>query len=86
MITGAGGANLYNPEQDDTPTSWQPYTYKFISRVNSLTIADVDGPTLTVRQVAADGQELDRFVVTKDRQHDPRRGGKPVGCSASTGS
>ena len=66
VTTGAGGANLYNVEQDDTPTSWQPYTFKLISRVNSLTIADVDGPTLIVRQVAADGQELDRFVVTKD--------------------
>jgi hypothetical protein len=66
VTTGAGGANLYNPEQDDEPTSWQPYTCKLISRVNSLTIADVDGPTLTVRQVAADGHELDRFVVTKD--------------------
>ena len=65
MITGAGGANLYNPEQQDDPASWQPFTCKFISQVNSLTVADVDGPTLTVRQVAADGQELDRFVVTK---------------------
>jgi hypothetical protein len=34
-------------------------------RVNSLTVADVDGPTLTVRQVAAGGREVDRFVVTK---------------------
>ncbi len=66
VTTGAGGANLYNPEQDDDPPSWQPFTCKLISRVNSLTIADVDGPTLTVRQVAADGRELDRFVVTKD--------------------
>ncbi len=66
VTTGGGGANLYNVEQDDAPTTWQPYTCKLISRVNSLTIADVDGPTLTVRQVAADGQELDRFVVTKD--------------------
>ncbi len=65
VTTGAGGANLYNPEQDDDPPSWQPFTCRLISRVNSLTIADVDGPTLTVRQVAADGRELDRFVVTK---------------------
>jgi hypothetical protein len=65
LITGAGGANLYNPEQQDDPASWQPFTHKFISKVHSLTVADVDGPTLTVRQIAADGQELDRFVVTK---------------------
>jgi hypothetical protein len=65
LVTGAGGAHLYNPEQQDDPASWQSFTHKFISKVHSLTIADVDGPTLTIRQVSADGQELDRFVVTK---------------------
>jgi len=66
VITGGGGADLYYPDQEDDPASWQPFTCKLIARVNSLTVADVDGPTLTVRQVAADGQEVDRFVVTKD--------------------
>jgi len=65
LITGAGGQHLYNPEQNDDPGSWQPFTHKFASKVHSLTVADVDGSTLTVRQVTADGQELDRFVVTK---------------------
>jgi hypothetical protein len=65
VITGGGGANLYNPEQQDEPASWQPFTHKFISKVHSLTVADLDGLTLTVRQIAADGAELDRFVVTK---------------------
>ena len=65
LITGAGGQHLYNPEQNDDPGSWQSFTHKFASKVHSLTVADVDGPTLTVRQVSADGQELDRFVLTK---------------------
>jgi hypothetical protein len=65
VISGGGGADLYYPHQQDDPTSWQPFTCKFIARVNSLTVADVDGPTLTVRQVALDGEEVDRFVVTK---------------------
>jgi hypothetical protein len=65
LVTGAGGQHLYNPEQHDDPGSWQGFTHKFASRVHSVTVADVDGPTLTVRQVAADGEELDRFVVTK---------------------
>lgn len=72
VTTGGGGAGLYNLEQDADPGSLQPYTEKFISRVNSFTIAEVDGPTLTVRQVAADGRELDRFVVTKDRRTNHR--------------
>jgi acid phosphatase type 7 len=65
VTTGAGGATLYNVDQQTDPASWQSYTDKFISRINSFTIADMDGSRLTVRQVGADGQELDRFVVTK---------------------
>lgn len=65
VVTGAGGQKLYNPEQHDDPDSWQKFTDKFVSNVHSLTVADVDGKTLTIRQVTADGQELDRFSVTK---------------------
>jgi hypothetical protein len=65
LVTGAGGQNLYNPEQQDDPSSWQEFTFKHISKVHSLTVADVDGPTLTVRQLTSDGGEVDRFVVTK---------------------
>jgi hypothetical protein len=65
IVSGAGGAPLYNPEQQDDPSSWQEFTCRFIAQVHSLTIADVDGSRLTVRQVSAQGKELDRFVVTK---------------------
>jgi acid phosphatase type 7 len=65
IITGAGGNTLYNPEQQDDPGSWQPFTCRFVSKMHTLTIADVIGTTLTVRQVSAEGAELDRFTVTK---------------------
>lgn len=65
LVTGAGGQHLYNPEQQDAPDTWQEFTHKFISKVHSFTVADVDGKTLTVRQVTADGTEVDRFTVTK---------------------
>ncbi len=65
IVTGAGGQHLYDPEQQDDPSSWQDFTYKFVSKVHSLTVADVEGATMIVRQVSADGRELDRFVVTK---------------------
>jgi hypothetical protein len=65
VVTGAGGQHLYNPEQNDDPDSWQKFTDKFVSKVHSLTVADVDGKTLTIRQVTADGQEVDRFTITK---------------------
>jgi hypothetical protein len=65
MVTGAGGQELYNPEQNNDPDSWQKFTDKFISSVHSLTVAEVDGKTLTIRQVAVDGKELDTFRITK---------------------
>lgn len=65
VITGAGGNHLYNPEQQDVPGTWQPFTCKFISKVHSLTVADIHGSAMAVRQISATGQELDRFVVTK---------------------
>src|SRR6478736_2728819 len=65
IITGAGGQELYNPEQNDDPDSWQKFTHKFVSNVHSLTIVDVDGKTLTLSQRAADGRELDKIKITK---------------------
>lgn len=65
IVTGAGGAKLYNPEQEPKPDSWQEFTAKFISTHNSLTTLDVKDKRLTFLQLAADGHELDRFTVTK---------------------
>jgi hypothetical protein len=65
VVTGAGGQHLYNPEQQDDRDSWQPFTARFIAQIHSLTVADVEGRRLTIRQLAADGTELDRFVVSK---------------------
>jgi hypothetical protein len=41
----------------------RPFTHKFISQTHALTVADADGPRLTIRQVAADGQELDKLTI-----------------------
>lgn len=65
LVTGAGGASLYNPEQQGKPETWQGFTDKFISKQHSITVADVNGKTLNVRQVSADGEVVDQFVVTK---------------------
>ena len=64
LVTG-GGQHLYNPEQQDDPASWQEFTYKHVSKVHSLTVADIDGARLTIRQLTADAEEVDRFVITK---------------------
>lgn len=65
LITGAGGNDLYNPEQTNDPDSWQKFTDKFISNTHSLTVVDVDGKVLVIKQVTADGKVIDSFKITK---------------------
>jgi hypothetical protein len=65
IVTGAGGQHLYDPQQQDDPASWQEFTARFISKEHTLTIAQIEGPTLTIRQVNANGIEVDRFAISK---------------------
>lgn len=65
LVTGAGGAGLYNVQQQTQPETWQSFTEKFIADTHSLTVIDVDGKRLTVQQVAKDGKILDTFTITK---------------------
>jgi hypothetical protein len=65
LVTGGGGADLYDPEQSDQPSTWQEFTVKFKSAAHSLTVADLDGRTARFRQVSERGQELDSFVMSK---------------------
>jgi 3',5'-cyclic AMP phosphodiesterase CpdA len=65
VITGAGGQRLYNPEQQDDQASWQPFTHRFVSKVHSFTVVDVEPDRVDVRQLSADGAELDRFRLTR---------------------
>ena len=53
------------PERTDGPSTWQVFTTRLIANTTSLTVADLDGKALHVRQLAASGEELDRFNVTK---------------------
>jgi hypothetical protein len=65
LVTGAGGARLYDSAWHDDTSAREPFTAKFVSNVHSLTVVDVTPAQLIVRQVSAEGEELDRFVVTK---------------------
>jgi hypothetical protein len=76
IVTGAGGAGAYDPDQTDNQPTWQPYTMKFLSDVYSFTTVDVNGGTLTLKQISETGQELDRIVVTK-----PARAGAAAATS-----
>jgi len=72
ITTGAGGKELYDPDLDDNPAKWfhaednnAAYNarFHFHSSAHSLTVFDVDSPTLT--QVDETGREINRIAVTK---------------------
>jgi len=73
IVSGAGGATLYdnqisnNPElwKKGTPENWAPYTTKLISDVHSFTMIETDGTKLILKQIDADGKTLDSITVTK---------------------
>jgi 3',5'-cyclic AMP phosphodiesterase CpdA len=65
IVTGAGGAERYDPWQTDARASWQPWTRAFISDQHSFTVLDVNGKTLKLRQLDAGGRELDAITMTK---------------------
>ncbi|MBO0933214.1 purple acid phosphatase family protein [Fibrella aquatilis] len=65
VITGAGGQILYDQDQTNEPGSYQEFTTRFIANVHSLTVADVAGNTLKVKQLTSDGKEIDSFTITK---------------------
>jgi len=65
IVTGAGGAELYDPWQTDAKASWQPWTRAFVSDRHSFTVLDVEAKTLKLRQLDAGGRELDAITLTK---------------------
>ncbi len=65
IVSGSGGAELYNPEQQTDPSSWQPFTNKFLSQDHSLSVVDIDGKTFRLRQLSDTGKELDSFRIVK---------------------
>jgi len=65
ITTGAGGANLYNVEQSTDPAGWQEFTKQFVSNVHSFSVIDATAKELKLRQVSADGKELDRFTIKR---------------------
>ena len=65
IISGAGGAELYSPDMQANPSSWQPFTDRFISQVHSLSVVDVEGKTLLLKQVSDSGDVVDSFRIAK---------------------
>jgi hypothetical protein len=64
LTTGAGGAPLHSEAMPEIG-KWQPQTAVAVSGRHSLTVVDVYGTKLVARQLTAQGEELDRFVISK---------------------
>ena len=65
IISGAGGAELYNTGQDDKPETWQPFTKIMVSDRYSFTVLNLKGKHAELRQLSEDGREIDHFVLTQ---------------------
>jgi acid phosphatase type 7 len=65
ITTGAGGAKLDPSGIHWRPEEWKPFTHKLVGDRHSFTVADLDGNTLTLRQIDQSGKEIDKLVVTK---------------------
>ncbi len=64
IVSGAGGAALYDPQIENTPEKWQPFTARYIAK-HSFTLVDVKGRQLRLQQVDTKGKVLDSITVTK---------------------
>lgn len=65
VISGAGGAELYNTNQDGKPETWQPFTKVMESKRFSFTLLDLKNKRAEVRQLGENGEEIDHFVLTQ---------------------
>lgn len=65
LVTGSGGQDLYDPEQENAPDTWQKFTKVFHSTTHSISVVDIDGRSLSMKQVDLGGKTVDAFRITK---------------------
>ena len=65
IVTGAGGQDLYNPEQTNLPNTWQPFTDKFFSTDHSLSAVIVEKNKFIFKQITSTGKVVDSFTIVK---------------------
>ena len=65
IVSGGGGAGLYDPAQMKQPETWQSFTNKFVSDVHSFSLVEIDGKTFKLRQISETGKEVDAFRISK---------------------
>ncbi len=72
IITGAGGAPLYDDQLTNFPDQWlngpqstNPFTVKMVSDRHSFTLIETNGKTLVLKQIDKEGAIFDEIKVTK---------------------
>jgi predicted phosphodiesterase len=77
IVSGGGGAALYNSKdfaatvaqlERENVGNWAPFTAKFIADRHSFSLVELSLERFTLRQVSLDGDEVDRFTITKPAQ------------------
>jgi predicted MPP superfamily phosphohydrolase len=73
IVTGAGGAGLYDTSFSNKPqlwthepeANWVPFTEKLISHVHSYSLIETMGDKLLFKQLDVNGKLLDEITLTK---------------------
>lgn len=73
IVTGAGGAPLYDPSlsgkpdlwKHDPQDNWVPFTTKIVSDIHSFTLIETDGKKLVLKQHDGKGIVFDEITMTK---------------------
>ncbi|MGH9800389.1 MAG: hypothetical protein ACRD82_08500, partial [Blastocatellia bacterium] len=69
IVTGGGGAKLYDPDFTNQPDKWKvtgaAFTAKFVSDRHSFSLVELDRQKFTLRQIDEAGNEVDRVLITK---------------------
>lgn len=65
VVTGAGGAGLHDASSSGNPQAWQGFTAKFEARQHAFTLVECSSTQMAIRQIGADGRELDSFEVAR---------------------
>lgn len=73
IVTGAGGAPLYDPSlsgkpelwKHDPPANWIPFTAKIVSDIHSFTLVETIGKKMLLKQLDKNGVVFDEITITK---------------------
>ncbi|HNV30470.1 MAG TPA: metallophosphoesterase family protein [Cyclobacteriaceae bacterium] len=73
IVTGAGGAPLYDPSlsgkpelwKHDPQENWVPFTAKIVSDIHSFTTIETNGKKMVLKQMNAQGVAFDEIMITK---------------------